>query len=380
VNGNVISGNNASVLNISSGVSFGATNTAQFDSFTGTINVLPGGTLRFSPNSSGNTYGSLNPTFAVNGTLQPRNAGNTVRLGKISGNGTLSGPQSASGTGNTTYQIGGANVDSTFNGIIISNTAVAGSLVVVHKVGAGKLTLTGNSIYTGGTIVSNGAVFVSNTTGSGTGSGTVAVRSGATLGGSGAISGATTIENGATLAPGEAVGTLTFGGALTIQSSATNVFELGTTSDQVVVTGVLSAAGRINVTAAAGFGAGTYTLFTSSGGLTLGTLTLGTLPAGYNYALNTATPGQIKLVVTNIAPPTPPSFTNIVVSGSNLILSGNGGTPSGTYYLLTATNITLPAVNWSRVSTNQFNASGGFNLTNPISPAVPQLFHRLQLP
>jgi autotransporter-associated beta strand protein len=43
VNGNLISGNSSSVLNISSGVSFGATTTAQFDSFAGTINILPGG-------------------------------------------------------------------------------------------------------------------------------------------------------------------------------------------------------------------------------------------------------------------------------------------------------------------------------------------------
>jgi hypothetical protein len=148
VNGNLISGNSSSVLILSSGVSFGGTTTAQFDSFTGTINLLAGGTLRFSANSSGNTYGSLNPTFAVNGTVQPRNAGNTVRLGKLSGTGTLGGPQSNGGTGSTIYQIGGANVDSIFNGIIASNTAVVGSLVVLHKVGTGKLTLTGNSTFT----------------------------------------------------------------------------------------------------------------------------------------------------------------------------------------------------------------------------------------
>ncbi|HEX5220665.1 MAG TPA: autotransporter-associated beta strand repeat-containing protein, partial [Verrucomicrobiae bacterium] len=369
--GNLSSGNSSSVLNISSGVSFAATTTAQFDSFSGTIHVLPGGTLRFSPNSSGNTYGSLNPTFAVNGELRPRNAGNTVRLGKVSGNGTLSGPQSNGGSGNTTYQIGGSNVDSTFNGIIASNTAVASSLVVLHKVGTARLTLTSASTYTGGTIVSNGALFISNSTGSGTGSGNVRVRNGATLGGSGFISGATTVENGATLTPGNAIGTLTFGGALTLQSGATNVFELGTISDSVVVSGALTAAGRISIIASTGFGAGTYTLFTSSGGLTLGTLTLGTLPAGYNYALNTATPGQIKLVVTSIAPPNPPSFTNIIATSGNLILSGDGGTPTGSYYVLTATNVTLPSASWSRVATNQFDAAGRFNLTNPINPAVP---------
>jgi len=218
---------------------------------------------------------------------------------------------------------------------------------------------------------------VNNSTGSGTGSGTVTVRSGATLGGSGTISGATTIENGATLAPGNPTGTLTFSGALTIQSSATNVFELGTTSDQVVVTGALSAAGRINVTAAAGFGPGTHTLFTSSGGLMIGALSLGSLPAGYNYVLNTATPGQIKLVVSAT---TPPSFSSISVNGSNLILTGSNGLANGSYYLITSTNVVLPTGNWSRMATNQFDANGAFNLTNPINFATPQLFYRLQLP
>lgn len=380
VNGNLISGNTASTLYISSGVSFAGTTSSQFDSYPGTINILPGGTLRFSANSSGNTYGSLIPTFHVDGALRPRNAGNIVRLGKVTGNGALSGPQSNAGSGNTTYQIGGANVDSMFNGNISSESAVASSLTVLHKVGAAKLTLTGDSTYTGGTIVSNGTLFISNTSGSGTGTGSVTVKSGATLGGSGTIGGPTTIENGATLTPGDAIGTLSFGGNLTLQSSAKSVYALGTSSDQVIVGGVLTAAGTIDITAAAGFGAGTYTLFTSSGGLIIGTLQLGTLPGGFNYALNTGTPGQIRLVVTSIAPATPPSFTNAIVSGGSFIAGGTGGTLGGTYYVVSSTNLTLPIGSWSRFTTNNFDSAGNFAFTNTMAPGVPQLYYRLQLP
>ena len=43
-------------------------------------------------------------------------------------------------------------------------------------------------------------------------------------------------------------------------------------------------------------------------------------------------------------------------------------------------NVALPMASWSRIATNQFNGSGNFNLTNPINPATPQLFYRLQLP
>ncbi len=380
VNGSLISGNSSSVLYISSGVSFAATSTSQFDSFSGTINILPGGTLRYSPNSSGNTYGSLNPTFHVDGALRPRNAGNTVRLGKVAGSGSLAGPQSNAGSGNTTYQIGGANVDSTFAGNISSESAVASSLVVLHKVGAGRLTLTGASTYTGGTIISNGSLFVSNSSGSGTGTGSVIARNGTTLGGSGTISGNTTIENGATLSPGDAIGTFTFGGNLILQTTAKSHFALGTASDQVIVTGTLTVAGTIDITAAAGFGAGTYTLFLSSSGLNIGPLQLGTLPAGFNYALNTATPGQIRLVVTSIAPPTPPSFTNATITGANFVAGGTGGTLGGTYYVVSSTNVALPIDSWLRVTTNNFDGAGNFAFTNAIAPGVPQQFYRLQMP
>jgi autotransporter-associated beta strand protein len=241
----------------------------------------------------------------------------------------------------------------------------------------GKWTLTGASTYTGGTTVSNGTLVVNNSTGSGTGSGNVAVRNGATLGGSGTINGATTIESGATLAPGDAIGTLTFGGALTIQSGANISFQLGTSSDRVNVTGALTISGTINISAAAGFGVGTYTLFSSSGGLTIGTLTLGSLPAGFNYALDTATPGQIKLIV---SPTTPPAFSAINLTGGNLVLSGTNGSPGATYQVLSSTNLALPLANWVPVVTNLFDSNGNFGWTNTPDAGVPQTFYRLFVP
>jgi autotransporter-associated beta strand protein len=382
--GNLSSGNSGSGLNVSGGVSFGGTTTAQFDSFTGTINILPGGELRFSPNSSGNTFGSLNPTFSVNGTLRPRNAGNTVRLGKLSGSGTLSGPQSASGTGNTTYQIGGANVDSTFNGVISSNTAVASSLVVLHKVGTGKLTVTGDSTHTGGTIVSNGTLFVNNPTGSGTGSGSVTVRSGATLGGSGIINGATTLDNGATLSPGDAIGTLTFNATLTLGVTSLSRLELHAaqgTNDVVKRIGALTYNGTLVVSNVAGtLTAGqSFKLFDATGySGSFSAITLPNLDANLAWTNRLATDGTIAVFST--APATPPVFNAVTAEGANLVMSGTNGPANGTYYVLSSTNVALPLANWSRIATNQFNPSGAFNLTNPFNPAVPELFYRLQLP
>ncbi len=384
VNGNLISGNSSSVLNLSSGVSFSGTTTAQFDSFTGTINILPGGTLRFSPNSSGNIYGSLNPIFAINGTLQPRNAGNTVRLGKISGSGTLSGPQSNGGTGSTTYQIGGANVDSTFTGVIASNTAVTGSLVVLHKVGTAKLTLTGNSTYTGGTIVSNGAVFVSNPTGSGTGSGSVAVRSGATLGGSGIINGTTTIENGATLSPGDTVGKLTFNSTLSLAAGSTSRFELNAaalTNDVVKVPATITFGGTLVVSNTAGtlVAGQSFKLFEATG--YSGSFSAITLPAlNPNLAWTNRLALDGTIAVFSTAPITPPVFTSVVAVGPNLVMSGTNGPANTAYFVLSATNVALPAADWTRLATNNFNGSGNFAFTNAIAPGIPQQFYRLQLP
>jgi autotransporter-associated beta strand protein len=379
VNGNLVSGNNNSVLYLSSGVSFGGTTASQFDGFTGTINILPGATLRFSANSSGNTFGSLNPTFVINGTLQPRNAGNTVRLGALSGTGSITGPQSNAGSGNTTYLIGGNNLDVTFNGVISSNTAVPGSLVVLNKIGTGKLILGGTSTFTGGTTVEAGALIVTNPTGSGSGTGDLAIAGGATLGGTGFIGSPTTLADFAILAPGNSTGTLTFNDDLTLGEFSVLNFELGTTSDAVVANGALTLAGTLNVIPVTGFGPGTYTLFTYNpvNTFNFSSLTLGTVPGGYNYAINTSTPGQVKLIVSL---PTPPTFGGITVSGGNLILSGSNGVPNASYYVLSSTNITQPTANWSRIATNQFDANGAFTVTNPVNPALPQLFYRLQLP
>ena len=48
--------------------------------------------------------------------------------------------------------------------------------------------------------------------------------------------------------------------------------------------------------------------------------------------------------------------------------------------LTPSTSVALPATNWTRLLTNQFDGFGAFSFTNALSPAVPQRFYRLQLP
>ena len=375
--GKLYSGNSASVLNLAGGVSFSGTSSGQFDGFTGTINIAAGATLRYSPNSSGNTFGSANPTLVINGTVQPRNAGNTIQLGAFTGSGQLAGPQANGGTGDTLYVLGANNTDATFNGIISSNAAVAGSAVIVNKIGTGTLTLTGTNTYTGGTTVSGGTLRVNNPSVSGTGSGDLEIFTGATLTGNGSISSATTIDNGATLAPGNPGGTFTIVNSLTLNDSSLLQFGLGSNSDSVAVSGDLVLSGLLSVTNAGGFGVGIYPLFTYGGALAFGNLTLASAPAGFICSFNTNTPGVVSLVV---APTTPPKLATPVLSGTNLIFTATNGVPLGAVYLLATTNLTLPLATWPRLATNQFDGAGHLVLTNfPNSNGRPA-FYVLQIP
>ena len=375
VGGNISSGDSNSVLNLSSGVSFSGTSSSQFDNFTGTINIPAGGSLRYSPNASGNTYGSLNSTLVINGTLWPRNAGNTIQLGAFSGSGVLSGPQSNAGSGDTLYILGGNNANASFSGVISSNTALAGSAVIVSKIGIGTLTLGGASTYTGGTTVNAGTLRVTNGTGSATGTNDMEIMAGATLTGNGSIGSATIVDDFATLAPGNPTGALTFTSDLTLNDNSILPFTLGNSSDAVTVGGDLFLTGKLSITNAAGFGAGIYSLFTCAGTLTFDNLVLVGAPTGYNYSFDTNTVGVVKLVV---ALPPSPVIGSPAVKNGKLVFSGTNGTAGAYYYLLTSTNLAAPAANWTRLLTNQFDSSGNFSVTNP--PATNrQSFYRLQL-
>lgn len=124
------------------------------------------------------------------------------------------------------------------SGAIVENDATGNGALT--KTGAGLVRLTSTNSYAGGTTVSAGRLEVSNTLGSGTGPGAVAVSANATLGGVGTIDGATTVHNGATLTAGADgdVGTLTLGGGLTHVAGSKLVIDVADGSaDRVQVTG-----------------------------------------------------------------------------------------------------------------------------------------------
>jgi hypothetical protein len=147
--------------------------------------------------------------------------------------------------------------------------------------------------------------------------------------------------------------TLSNSTSLALPATSVVNFVLGTNNATVAVAGNLALNNTLNIATNGGFGPGTNTLFTYTGTLTGSLPALGTVPGGYNYAFDTSTAGQVKLVVTLPAPSAPTNFT---ATGTNLLIklkwnavsgaasynlkrgTANGGPYPTDYSGLTATN------------------------------------------
>ncbi len=107
------------------------------------------------------------------------------------------------------YALSAGDIDTLWearNGLTPTNRVV--------KAGTGTLALSGNNTYRDGTRVLGGTLRVANSAGSGTGTNSVSVETGATLGGHGGIGGDVQVHAGGTLAPGNSPGELAVAGAV----------------------------------------------------------------------------------------------------------------------------------------------------------------------
>ncbi len=137
------------------------------------------------------------------------------------------------------------------------------------------------------------------------------VTNGATLQGSGTLTGGN-VDLLGSFAPGFSgpVGSIYASNNVYFGPSAQLYYDLGTVSaayDTATINGNLGLGGTLNINNTGLFGVGTYTIFTYNALLTNvltgtgGTLALGTEPiGGVNYAISTATPGFVKLVVSSL--------------------------------------------------------------------------------
>ena len=177
------------------------------------------------------TSGSQVVTFDVAGN-------NTYNVGGLQGGDALA-------IGANTLSVGAGGGSTTYSG------AISGTGGALTKVGAGTLTLSTNSSYTGATTVSAGLLAYNGTNTSTA----VTINSGGALGGSGSV-GAVTVNNGARIAPGNAgVGTLSVS-SLTLEGGGGYNWELsnvtGTAGTNWDLINVGSTSGTVTVNATSG--------------------------------------------------------------------------------------------------------------------------------
>lgn len=261
-----------------------------------------------------------------------------------------------------------------------AQTDVANNFSVV-KTGPGIQTFF-NCGYAGTTTISGGTLLFNSSATAITGA--ITVQSGGTVGGNGtganAVGAPILVQSGGKIEPGNlGIGTLTVSNTVTLQGEALmQISRTNSPNGDKIVANSINLGGTLTVTniGEALQSGNSFTLFTGglSGNFT--SIVLPPLASGLFWETNNLTVNGIV----SVAALPQPSFVSTTLSGTNLILSGTGGSPNGTYYVLTATDVTLPLTNWTALATNTFDGSGAFNFTNAVNSATPQQFFTLRIP
>jgi len=297
--------------------------------------------------NSGITVSSSSPanTLTIDASSANGNvAGNGITIAHLGGSDAISAPIVLGASQAWTPTDAGSTLT------VSGQVSDGGNVYALTKAGAGTVILsnaTGNN-YTGGTSVTAGRLLVTNTSGSGTGSGAVSVSGGTSiLGGSGLISGPVTLTSGGMLYSGATASAVTTGpgtgavngtaGGLKL-SSALNVnggtlsFALANqatpSSTGALTTSYLSTTGTVNFT-----GTDAIDLVdTTNGGLTL--------RMNQPYVLISASSNSM--------------FTGLVTIGANgvLTLDGNGAV------LGVWAGGSNPLTDYTTITINQFGSDG----------------------
>lgn len=293
-------------------------------------------------------------------------------VGTLNLGGTISAGSTATGARSLTLR---GNGSFTISGSIRDGNASALSLV---RTNLGTLTISGVNTYTGGTTNWGGILFVNSSL-----PGPLMMESGI-LSGTGSIAGDTTLLAGQLSpgsAPANAIGTLSFGGSLTLEPGCLTAMELNAgaqTNDRLNVAGTLNCAGTLYVVNLAGtlVSGQTFKLFNAGGySGTFSTLLLPSLDEGLAWD-TTLLPRNGTLSVATVPWVTISLATTNAECASTITLAATaGGTPPLSYQwfdeqtnaIAGATNaaLILPQVtsaqagNYTLVVTNNVGSASG---------------------
>ena len=70
----------------------------------------------------------------------------------------------------------------------------------------------------------------------------------------------------------------------------------------------------------------------------------------------------------------PPLISRLEMTGNNFNFSGTNGAASWSYFVLSATDLSLPLANWTVIATNTFDNQGRFNFTNSVVPGATRFY------
>ena len=246
----------AGILNIQNDTALGTTAAGTTVSSGATLQLQGGITVGAEALNISGT-GATGGTGALENVSGTNNYGGLVTLGATSTISSDSGTLNLNGAVNAVNLNGhGLTVNGSGKTLISGVITGAGATSTLTKSGSGALRLTAANNYSGPTTVNGGTLLLNNTSGSGTGNGTVTVNNGGTLGGTGgAISGGgpVTVNAGANLSPGNGgytTGVFTVKGTLTLQPTSNFLIDIngttpGTGYDQLQVTVAGGAGGAV---------------------------------------------------------------------------------------------------------------------------------------
>jgi len=239
--------------------------------------------------------------------------------------------------------------------------------------GLRRLFISGTSTHTGSTTVSNGTLHLS---GALNGGGALTVAGG-TLMGNGSTAGSVTVNPAGTIAPGASVGQFTATGAVTLLG--TNVMEIDRDAgtNDVLQGASIAFGGTLvisNLTSALQAG-DFFKLYTGPRSGSFSAIIPAEPSSGLLWDTSSlVSDGILKVVAATVQP----YISSVVLSGSNLVMSGTNGPANGSYFVLTSTNVALPVVSWDLQGIHAFD-NGSFSFTNAVNPSEGRRFFLIQL-